>query len=70
MSISLLGYALSLFGHFSHDTIIVAPSFSFLNMLKSCDLVLFSLRKMQKKKNAALFKIFYLISPQQEHLRT
>ena len=50
VSISLLGYALSFFGHFSHDTTIVALSFSFLNVLKSCDLVLFSLRKMQKKK--------------------
>jgi hypothetical protein len=28
----------------------VVPSLSFLNVLKPCDLVLFSLRKMQKKK--------------------
>ena len=35
MSISLLGYALSFFGHFSHDTTIVALSFTFLNVLKS-----------------------------------
>ena len=50
MSISHLGYALSFFGHFSHDTTIVALSFTFLNVLKSCDLVLLSLRKMQKTK--------------------
>ena len=70
MSISLLGHAPSFLGEFSHDTTIVAPSFTFLNVVKSCDLVLFSWRKMPKKKkeNAVLFKIFYLISPQQEHL--
>ena len=51
--------------------IVVALSLTFLNLLKSCDLVLFSWRKMQKtKKNAALFKIFYIISPQGEHFRT
>ena len=49
MSISLLGYALSFVGQFSHGTIVVAPSLTFLNQLKSCDLVLFSWRKMQKK---------------------
>ena len=71
MSISLLGYTLSFFGQFSHGTIVVALSLTFLNLLKSCDLVLFSWRKMQKtKKNAALFKIFYIISPQGEHFRT
>ena len=50
MSISLLGHAPSFFGEFSHDTTIVAPSFTFLNVVKSCDLVLFSWRKMQKRK--------------------
>ena len=45
---SLLGYIPSFFGHFSHDMIIVALSFSFLTVLKSCCLVLFSWRKMQK----------------------
>ena len=71
MSISLLGYALSFFGQFSHSTIVVALSLTFLNLLKSCDFVLFSWRKMQKtKKNAALFKILYIISPQGEHFKT
>ena len=39
-----------LFWQISHDTIIIAHSFSFLNVVKSCYLVLFSWRKMQKKK--------------------
>jgi hypothetical protein len=69
VSISLLGYVPSFLGDFSHDTKVVAPSLSFLSVLKSCYLVLFSLRKMQKK-NGTLLKIFPLISPQQEHLRT
>ena len=47
---SLLGHESSFFGHFSHNTIIVAPSFGFLKVLKLCYLVLFSWRKMQKKK--------------------
>ena len=33
---TILGYVSSSFGQISHDTIIVAPSFGFLNMLKSC----------------------------------
>ena len=78
VSISLLGYVPSFLGEFSRDTIVVAPSLSFPNVVKSSHLVLFSWRKMQKKnkktkkqkKNAVLFKIFYLISPQWEHLRT
>jgi hypothetical protein len=37
-------------GKFSHDTIVVALSLSFLNVVKSCYLVLFSWRKMQKTK--------------------
>ena len=45
---SLLGYAPSFLGEFSHDTIVVALSLSFLNVLKSCCLVLFSWRKLQK----------------------
>ena len=36
--------------NFSHNTIIVALSFSFLNVVKSCYLVLFLWRKMQKKR--------------------
>ena len=41
------------------------------NAPELCDLVLFSWRKMQKtKKNTVLFKIFYLIPQQWEHLRT
>ena len=35
------GGVCSFFGHFPHNTIIVAPSFSFVNVLKSCYLVLF-----------------------------
>jgi len=50
LPMSHLGHAPSFFGQFSHDTINVAPSLSFLDVLKSCCLVLFSLRKMQKKK--------------------
>ena len=50
MSISLLGHAPSFLGEFSHNTIVVAPSLSFLNVVKSYYLVLFSWRKMQKKK--------------------
>jgi len=66
---SLLGYVPSFFGKF-HGTTIVAPSFSFANVVKSCDLVLFSSRKMQKtKENAALLKIFYVISPHWKHFR-
>ena len=42
-------HAPSFLGEFSHDTTIVAPSFTFLNVVKSCDLVLFSWRNMQKK---------------------
>ena len=71
VSISLFGQAPSFLGEFSHDIIVVAPSLSFLNVLKSCYLVLFSLRKTQKtKKNTILLKIFYLISQQPEHFRT
>jgi hypothetical protein len=71
VSISLSGYPPSFLGEFSHDTIVVAPSPGFLNVLKLCCLVLFSLRKTQKtKQNAALRKIFYLISQQWEHFRT
>jgi hypothetical protein len=71
VSISLLGYVPSFLGDFSHDTKVVAPSLSFLSVLKSCYLLLFSLRKTQKKKkNWTLLKIFYLISPQREHFRT
>ena len=50
VSISLLGHAPSFLGGFSHDMIVVAPVLSFLNMLKSCCLVFFSSRKMQKNK--------------------
>ena len=44
----------------------VAPSLTFLNVLKYCCLELFSWRKTQQKK-PAVRKIFYLISPQLEH---
>ena len=44
--------ACSFFGHFSHDAIIVAPSFGFVNVLESCYLVLFLKGKMKKKKKA------------------
>jgi hypothetical protein len=73
VSISLLGNAPSFLGEISYDTKVVAPSLSFVNVLKSWYLVLFSWRKMQNKKykkNTALRKIFYLISPQREHFRT
>ena len=71
MSISLLGCAPSFLGQIFHDIIIVAPSLSFLNVLKSCCLVLFSWRKLQKTtKNTVLRKIFYVISPQQDCFRT
>ena len=60
VSISLLGHAPSFLGEFSHDTIVVAPVLSFLNMLKSCCLVFFSWRKMQKtkKKTQRFWKSF------------
>ena len=50
LSMSLLAHVPSFFGQISHDMLIVASSLSFLNVLKSCCLVLFSLRKMQKTK--------------------
>jgi hypothetical protein len=50
VTISILGYVPSFLGDFSHDTKVVAPSLIFLNVLKSCYFVLFSLRKTQKKK--------------------
>ena len=50
VSISLLGYVPSFLGEFSHDTIVVAPSLSFPNVVKSSHLVLFSWRKLQKNK--------------------
>ena len=59
MSVSLLGYAPSFFGHFSHNTIIIALSFSFLNVVKSCCLVLFSWRKTQKTKQTRRFSISF-----------
>ena len=49
VSISLLGHAPSFLGEISHDTIVVAPFLSFLNMSKSCCLVFCSWRKMQNK---------------------
>ena len=66
-----LGQVTSFFGQISHDTLVVAPSFCCLNVLKSCYLVLFSERKLQKtKKKPAVRKTFCLISPQGEHFRT
>jgi hypothetical protein len=56
VSISLLGYVPSFLGDFSHDTKVVAPSLSFLSVLKSCYLVLFSLRKTQNKKKLDAFE--------------
>ena len=55
VSISLLGHAPSFLGEFSHDTIVVASVLTFLNMLKSCCLVFFSWRKMQKTKKMRRF---------------
>ena len=54
---TLLGYVSSFFSQFSHDTIIVAPSFGFLDELKLCYLLLFSKRKIKKKKKASSEKI-------------
>jgi len=70
VSISLLGYAPSFLGQIFYDMIIVAPSLSSLNMLKSCCLVLLPWRKTQKtkKKKPAVEKILYLISLQQKTL--
>jgi hypothetical protein len=48
--ISFLGHAPSFLGEFPQDTKVVAPSLSFVNVLKSFYLLLFSLRKMQKEK--------------------
>ena len=55
ISISLLGYALSFFGQISHGTIAVALSFTFLNLLKSCDLVCFHGEKCKKQKKTRCF---------------
>ena len=46
VSISLLGYALSFLNKFHHGTIVIASSLCFLNMVKSCYLVLFLWRKI------------------------
>ena len=55
----------------SHDTLIVAHSFGFLNVFKSCYLVLFLKRKLQKtKKKPVMRKTFCLISIQGEHFKT
>jgi hypothetical protein len=64
MSISLLQHTPSFLGQFSHNRIIVAPSLSFLNVLKSCYLVFFSWRKTQdnKKKQDAFENLLPHIS--------
>ena len=49
-SLCVTFYAPSFLGEISHDLTIVAPSFSFLNVVKSCDLLLFSCRKNAKKQ--------------------
>jgi len=57
MPISLLGYAPFFFWYFSHGTIIIAPSFSFPNVVKSCCFVLFLSRKRQTiKQKSSAFK--------------
>ena len=48
VSLSLSGYPLPFLGQISHDTMIVALSLTFLTILKSPYLVLFSWGKMQK----------------------
>ena len=48
VSLSLSGYPLPFLGQISHDTMIVALSLTFLTILKSSYLVLFSWGKMQK----------------------
>jgi len=45
--------SISFFGQFSHNKIIVAPSLSFLNVLKLYCLVLFLWRKSQKNEKKA-----------------
>src|ERR1700749_1297139 len=48
VSLSLSRYALPFLGQISHDTMIVAPYLTFLNVLRSFCLVLFSWGKMHK----------------------
>ena len=68
VSLSLLRYVLPFFSQISHDTIIVVPSLTFLNMLKCYCLVLFSWWKMHKgQKKWVMRDILYIISPQWEH---
>jgi hypothetical protein len=50
VSISLLGHAPAFLGIFSHDTIVVALSLSFLNVVKSCYLFFFFMEKNAKNK--------------------
>jgi hypothetical protein len=50
VSISLLGHAPAFLGIFSHDTIVVALSLSFLNVVKSCYLFFFFMEKTAKNK--------------------
>ena len=50
VSLILIGDAPSFLGQLSHNIIIVALSLGFLNMLKLCYLMMFSLKKMQKTK--------------------
>ena len=59
MSLSLSRYTLPLLGQISHDTIIVAPSLTFLTVLKSSHLVFFSCGKMQKGWKKSLIVTTY-----------
>ena len=71
VSLSLSRYALPFLGQISHDTMIVAPYLTFLSVLKSFCLVLFSWGKMQKGwKKSLIRNTLYLISPQWEHFKT
>ena len=49
VSLSLLRYACSFLGRNFYDTVIVAPSLTFLNILKSSCLALFSWKESLKK---------------------
>ena len=60
----------SLLGQIFHNTITISPSFTFINVIKSSCLVLFSWRNFQKGwKKLVVRNILYLISPQWEHSR-
>jgi hypothetical protein len=64
VSISFLGYGPTLLSNHCHNKKVVAPSLSFLKVFENILFVIVFIEKNTKKKNAALGRIFYLISPQ------